>query len=82
MTIGPDPAYTAGLANAIGRELVARVEDELGGRGGARDRPGYGARRPLRAQSPHEGGLDAAGRLCRGARWPDACWARTAVPCT
>ena len=30
VAIGPDPAYTAGLANAIGRELVARVEDELG----------------------------------------------------
>ena len=30
VAIGSDPAYTAGLANAIGRELVARVEDELG----------------------------------------------------
>ena len=30
VAIGPDPAYTAGLANAIGRELVACVQDELG----------------------------------------------------
>ncbi len=30
VAIGPDPASTAGLADAIGRELVACVEDELG----------------------------------------------------
>ena len=30
VAIGPDPVYTASLADAIGRELVARVQDELG----------------------------------------------------
>ena len=30
VAIGPDAAYTAGLAGAIGRELVARAQDELG----------------------------------------------------
>ena len=30
VAIGPDPASTAGLADAIGRELVACVQDELG----------------------------------------------------
>ena len=30
VAVGPDPVYTAGLADAIGRELVARAQDELG----------------------------------------------------
>lgn len=30
VAVGPDPVYTAGLAGAIGRELVARAQDELG----------------------------------------------------